>query len=845
MNGGRAALWPYLSYGMLFQNLSQRSVRNLALIGVAAHFLLGGPVSAQDPEQPPQIAVDSQAAGPTVILSAEISRQAQVDLTLLAALQSREDQVLVIQRFGGEIAINVLLVDTLQKETDQQIGDRQSMGRLETLRTQWLRVDGKWESISSRLHGRAEEYQTDLDSVRSIRTRWQVTRDSLGELELPEALQNRIAQVLQDVATAEGTTRDLLNASLTLEDQVAQLSAEAKTQLLSIDEALSVARVRIVARDSRPLWSLLLNPPEDTPLFEQGENLFDELWLGAVQAVERNSDPLIIHLLLSALLFSWFVVQAFRSRTWSTEDEGMVVARLVMGRPAAAVLLLSMLAVRVTIPDAPAGFVALLTLAAVAPLYRLLPRMIPKLLRPALYGFAGVFLFTVFVELLEPYSVIWRLSLLVSNVLGLWTLWLALRIPIESSSEPSTWRRTFRKLGYAVGAFMGIALVGNVFGFTALAHFLLRGSYLAVYYILLLIAVALVMEAMWVALLRVPMVLKSNAVRRHTRTLQRRGITIVRLIAVVAWFGQLLDVFGVFAPVTGWLLGILTSQVHFGAIALSLGGIVAFFATLWAAFMVSRLIRFLLEEDVMPRVELPRGVPRAINIVIHYTMVVVAFLLAISVAGVDLGKLTILAGAFGLGIGFGLQNIINNFVSGLILLFERPIQIGDTIEIGTLIGQVKRIGIRSSTIRSYTGAEVIVPNANLVSKEVINWTLSDRRRRLMVSVGVTYGTDPEAVLDILRTVAAEHEKVLSEPAPWALFTEFGDSSLNFELRFWVLQFDDGMQVASDVTVALNRALADAGIAIPFPQRDLHLKSGMPPSISVVSEPTTEGAGDSA
>jgi small-conductance mechanosensitive channel len=178
----------------------------------------------------------------------------------------------------------------------------------------------------------------------------------------------------------------------------------------------------------------------------------------------------------------------------------------------------------------------------------------------------------------------------------------------------------------------------------------------------------------------------------------------------------------------------------------------------------------------------------------------------------------------------------------MILLFERPIQIGDTIEIGTLIGQVRRIGIRSSTVRSYTGAEVIVPNANLVSNEVINWTLSDRRRRLMVSVGVAYGTDPERVLEILRTVAAGHDKVLSDPAPWPLFKGFGDSSLDFELRFWVLQFDDGMQVASDVTVALGRALAEAHIEIPFPQRDLHFKSGLAPRTAVVSEPTTEADG---
>jgi hypothetical protein len=325
---------------MLIQNRIRRSVRNVALVCMAAHVLLSRPVSAQEPAQTPPAAVDSAPTGPTVIVSAEISRQAQVDLTLLASLRSREDQALAIQRFADEIAANDSLVDTLQRETEEQIGDRQSMGRLETLRTQWLRVDGKWDDLSSRLQQRAEELQTDLDSIRAIRTRWQVTRDSIGELELPEALRNRIVEVLQDVETTEGTTRELLNGLLTLEDQVAELAAESTAQLLAIDEALSVARVRIVARDSRPIWSLLLHPPEDTPLFEQGESLFDELWQGAVEAVESDADPLIIHLLLTVVLLGWFVVQALRSRTWSTEDEGMLVARLVMGRPGAAVLLL-------------------------------------------------------------------------------------------------------------------------------------------------------------------------------------------------------------------------------------------------------------------------------------------------------------------------------------------------------------------------------------------------------------------------------------------------------------------------------------------------------------------------
>jgi len=190
-------------------------------------------------------------------------------------------------------------------------------------------------------------------------------------------------------------------------------------------------------------------------------------------------------------------------------------------------------------------------------------------------------------------------------------------------------------------------------------------------------------------------------------------------------------------------------------------------------------------------------------------------------------RVTIMLGAFGVGIGFGLQNIVNNFVSGLILLFERPIHIGDAVQVGTLWGEVRRIGIRASVVRTFDGAEVIVPNGQLISEQVTNWTLSDRTRRLTIPIGVEYGTDPEQVLEILRSLAVEHPDVLEKPAPLVLFIEHGDSSLNFELRAWTRDFDRGLTVRSELTGAINRALAEAGITIPFPQRDLHVRSADP------------------
>jgi small-conductance mechanosensitive channel len=197
-----------------------------------------------------------------------------------------------------------------------------------------------------------------------------------------------------------------------------------------------------------------------------------------------------------------------------------------------------------------------------------------------------------------------------------------------------------------------------------------------------------------------------------------------------------------------------------------------------------------------------------------------------------MAKVTLLAGALSVGIGFGLQNVVNNFVSGLILVIERPVGVGDVIERGTLSGTVTRIGIRSSTVRTGQGAEVIVPNGELVSKEVVNWTRSDRRRRYDIDVGVAPGSDPERVMQLLVEAATEVPDVMSDPPPRAMFKGFGESALNFSLMAWVPTVDVGLQAQNALRVAIMRKLDAAQIAMPFPARD--------PQISVASERAGQG-----
>ena len=202
---------------------------------------------------------------------------------------------------------------------------------------------------------------------------------------------------------------------------------------------------------------------------------------------------------------------------------------------------------------------------------------------------------------------------------------------------------------------------------------------------------------------------------------------------------------------------------------------------------------------------------------------ILGFILAFAAAGVELSNIAILAGGLSVGIGLGLQGIVNNFVSGLILLFERPIQAGDVVAVGTTSGVVKDIGIRASMIRTWEGADVIVPNGELISGELTNWTHSDSNRRVDITVGTAYGTDPKRVTEILAALAKKHELILAEPAPVSLFMGFGESSLDFILRFWC-DTSNWLAVSSEIRGQIADAFRRAGIEIPFPQRDLHIRT---------------------
>lgn len=251
-------------------------------------------------------------------------------------------------------------------------------------------------------------------------------------------------------------------------------------------------------------------------------------------------------------------------------------------------------------------------------------------------------------------------------------------------------------------------------------------------------------------------------------------------------------------------------------------------ALLTFAIMLSFIgwIKRRMENSWLRRSRMDRGSKEAMVSLSGYIGAAIAFLIALSIAGVQLANVALIAGALSVGIGFGLQNIVNNFISGVILLFERPIKTGDWINVSGTEGYVKKISIRSTQIQTFDRSDVIVPNSELISGQVTNWMFRDSIGRVIVPIGVAYGTDTELVKSLLLDIAFQHPAVITKspilPVPYVLFRAFGDSSLNFELRCYIREVDSRLSVISDMNFEIEKAFRHAGIEIPFPQRDVHL-----------------------
>ncbi|MGD9386369.1 MAG: mechanosensitive ion channel, partial [Thioalkalispiraceae bacterium] len=312
------------------------------------------------------------------------------------------------------------------------------------------------------------------------------------------------------------------------------------------------------------------------------------------------------------------------------------------------------------------------------------------------------------------------------------------------------------------------------------------------------------------------------------------GFFWVRLLVNLGWWALLvlllIFIWDLSASVVEEIRVIFASGFTVGSLKIVPARITLALVTLAVLVALSAWFQGQMRKRWVSKMPMDRGAREAMVTMIGYLGVAIAILVTLGVAGIDYANLAIIAGALSLGIGFGLQNIVNNFVSGLILLFERPVKTGDWVVVGNTEGHVKQIRIRATQIETFDRADVIVPNSELISGQVTNWMLRNPRGRVRVPIGVAYGSDTQKVKEILLKVAHEHPQVVtdgSSPEPVVLFLQFGNSSLDFELRCFILNVDSRLSVISDLNFAIDAGFRENNIEIPFPQRDLHVKHWPP------------------
>ena len=275
-----------------------------------------------------------------------------------------------------------------------------------------------------------------------------------------------------------------------------------------------------------------------------------------------------------------------------------------------------------------------------------------------------------------------------------------------------------------------------------------------------------------------------------------------------------------------------TTLFHLGDVEFTLATIIFLILGSILLLFFSKKVRNILVKRILQRYGIEPGTSKSIGTIVYYLVLTLGFFIIIQAIGIDLTGLSVIAGALGVGIGFGLQNITNNFISGIIILFERPIKEGDWIEVGETNGTVTKISARSTTVLTNDNVSVIVPNSEFINSRVINWSHNDRDVRFKIPVGVSYNEDPQQIKELLLQVLSEHPGVLKKPEPTVLFSEFGDSSLNFILAGWTTSYIDRPgQLKSEINYAIHEIFKQHNIEIPFPQRDIHIRSRLTKEIT--------------
>ena len=785
----------------------------LSLVATPAR---GQAVTAGADSHPP-VDVTPQALA---IRPADIPARADADEQDIQAIVHRARVPDAARRYEDALARHSAAVRQLEERSGKRDLAALSVRRLESLQRHWLLYERSVAQTRAELARTINARSEDVSELAKRRLVWQATDQAAG---LAPALRERVEEMIARIDDAEELLSVPLAGLLALGRSGGALATQIQQGVASLAGMVEEQDRRLMSMDTPPLWLALRNAEAREPLTAGVTRSLDIERAFASSYDAANVRWLPAFAAGALLLLPAMVWLRYRARSLVASGQAKEPSMRALSRPWAAWLLLVLIGAVVYDIQGPIFRQQAVMLLAWIPVLALVQRRVLASVGPWAYSSALFYCLNTMASMMLGDQLLYRSVLLALNLLMLLTLsWRMLRARRRAADEGGplpVWALTL--LGCVAGGVLLVSAASNVLGNISLATMLTGALLDSSYAALALYAGSTVLVALFQVV--IPRAALARVAGRHSASLIPLAARLGRTLMVLAWLIYALQSFRLYRPLSSALLTVLTHEFQLGLLSISLGSLAAFSLAIWAAFWLARTIRLLLAEDLLPALSLPRGVGDSISTLSYYGILFIGLLLALAMAGFQVGQLALVFGALGVGIGFGLQDVVKNFVAGLILMFERPIRLGDVVDVAGMSGKVRDIGMRATTITTFDGAEVVVPNGMLLADKLVNWTLSGSSRRIHVAVSTGYSVRPGQTIELLVSIARAVEGIAASPAPIAVLTGLTPGALEFSVRAWTNPGSDWVAVHSTLSVAIRDGLAEAGVEVPLPQRELHLR----------------------